>query len=317
MNKSSHDNAVRYLEMHDVTVSQQDGDFAVQFDLLTGVDELCAVIPAMENVVMVSLAACDVSDAGLRHLEPVRTIRRLKVDSLRGPVTGNGLACVAGMSDLEELVCEVHSESRTAIDAIRQCRKLRKLVLHHSNLSDADLARLTTLQQLRSFDVTDCPISSGIRVIEHWPLIEELVLSNSQLSDDALPILRQSHSLKRLYLSGTKLTDEAFAALSGHPNVEMLVVGNSSMTPSIVRHLRKIPRLESVMLANVTAARGWQSWISLLNQTDPLPGWLEELAQCSTWRSLTIESSSLWSRQKRSLQQKLSEKLPKCYVSCL
>ena len=335
MNKSGHDNAVRYLEMHDVTVSQidggiLDGGIAVQFDLLTGVDELCAVIPEMENVVIVSLSACDVSDAGLLKLQPVRTIRRLRVASLRGPVTGKGLACVAGMPDLEELVCEVHSESRTAIDAIRQCRMLRQLVMNRSNLSDADVLRLTTLQHLRKFSISDCPISFGIRVIEQWPLIEELVLSDTQLSDDALPLLRQAHSLKSLYLNDTELTDEGFAALSGHPNLECLLVGNTRMTPAIVRHLRKIPRLESVMLANVTTARGWQSWVRLirdfrnlrdfrsrLNQTDPLRGWLEELAQCSTWRHLTLVSSSLWSRQKRNLQQKLSEKLPKCYVSCL
>lgn len=299
MNKSGHDNAVRYLDMHDATVEQRDGEVSVQFDLLTGVDELCAFIPAIENVVMVSLAACDVSDAGLLQLQQVRTIRRLTVASLRGPVTGKGLASVAGMPGLEELRCEVHSESRAAIEAIRQCRMLRKLDLSHSNLSDADVLQLTTLQQLRQFRIAGCPISFGIRVIEHWPLIEELGLSDTQLSDDALPVLRQAHSLKHLSLSDTKLTDEGFEALSGHPNLERLLVGNSSMTPAIVRHLRKIPRLESVMLANVTADSGW----------------LEELAQCSTWRRLMIESSSLTSRQKRSLSQKLSEKLSKCYIS--
>jgi hypothetical protein len=143
-------------------------------------------IGQLRAIEMLELRACPrVKDGDLKHLAAAAgTLRSL---SLWGtPITDEGLAHVAALTQLESLTLHDTSVSDGGLPRLARLVKLRKLSLGKTGVTDAGLKSLTAL-----------------------PKLEELGLDHLQVTDEGLMQLTSMTSLQQIYAPKTQVTFQA------------------------------------------------------------------------------------------------------------
>jgi Leucine-rich repeat (LRR) protein len=116
-------------------------------------------------------------------------------------LSDNGLAVIGGMAQLENLV-----------------------IPSHQNITDAGVAKLGNLTNLRVFNLTRTRVTdASMPVVAQNKSLEKLFLSYTGITDAAIPYLKQLHGLQRLDIQGTAITQAGLGQLkAAFPNTRIV-----------------------------------------------------------------------------------------------
>jgi len=139
----------------------------------------------------------------------------------------------------EQLAALANGANQTAIN---------KLCLGKSSVTDAGMERLSKLKALTWLDLADCDVSDvGVRYLSpELPLVPELDLSNTQISDAGLVEVAKLKNLRVLWLTSTEVSDAGIRQLAGLKHLETLDVSHTNVTRQAWQRLKEdLPQLNT------------------------------------------------------------------------
>lgn len=150
-----------------------------------------------------------VTDAGLLHLTDLTSLESINLAQLKN-VKGPGLAGLRNARGLTELDLSQREMTDADLEGLKGWKHLLILRLPKT-ITDAGLARLTGLAELRVFDVEGAKgvTDAGLKHLGGMGKLEWLDLSGTKVSDKGLPDLEVMKSLRWLRLQSTGVSEEA------------------------------------------------------------------------------------------------------------
>jgi Leucine-rich repeat (LRR) protein len=135
-------------------------------------------------------------------------------------------------------------------DQLAKMSSLAELDFSHTNISDANLKRLSTFVQLKRLFLSNCTSISdeGIEHIKTMPRLTELRLHSTDITDGAIESLVELPSLTILVLNGTDVTDAGIARLGKKSSLTELHLYYTKITDEGLTHLAQLENLKHLNL---------------------------------------------------------------------
>jgi len=201
-------------------------------------------------VYLKSLAINDtnVSDAGLRELAPIQSLRSLSLCECRR-ITGVGFKSWDSCP-LQFLNLGRSGVNNAGLEDVATIGGLQELWLAGSNVTDAGIAKLARLKRLRRLEMTECKTvtGEGFAVFNDLGDVRRLDLDKSGVTDAGLKAMAGMTWLNELRLRETAITDAGLAELGKLPNLRRLTLNRTSVTDKGIAALARLPDLEYLML---------------------------------------------------------------------
>jgi internalin A len=128
--------------------------------------------------------------------------------------------------------------------------RIVKVDLHETQVTDAQLAVIATLTDLRELDLRKTPLITDAGVVHLRGLVklEKLNLFRTQLSDVGIAYLADMHVLDTLLIGGTRITERGVEQLSKLRKLRKLSLFDTQIGDSAVQFLSVFPSLEVVLI---------------------------------------------------------------------
>lgn len=254
--------AIDYLRARKVTVEQADKrpDAAVTkvelFDDGITDDDLF-YLTAFPQLGELSLRSKSITDAGLVYVEGHPTLRALTLGFTK--ITDKGLARLKSLADLRSLDLEDSQITTAGLANLEAFQKLERVSLpdwafsrYREVAGEEGLAHLRKLPNLRDVSlpmgasVTDKELAHVTAI----PLLENLRIPNSRLTDEGMRLLGQCTRLRILEVSSKTITDDGLVHLKELRHLRELHLDRTRITGAGLVHLRALTELEVLDLAD-------------------------------------------------------------------
>ncbi len=160
------------------------------------------------KVTAVSLRGTWVGDTDLRHLAELTDLTSLDLSLTH--ITDQGMSEIRnlpGVTDLNLYFAEYVTDE--GVGAIQGWKKLRRLNLHGTKITDVALEHVAAIPSLESLNVGNTLMTDvGLERLTSLPTLKELTMGGNELGDAGLQALRQMSGLTYLDLSGRQGTDK-------------------------------------------------------------------------------------------------------------
>ncbi len=218
----------------------------------------------LEHLEYLSLSLT-ITETGLEHLSNLGSLQNIRIDV--NTLTPRGLELLSRMKSLEQVTI-VRDQKRgyntdEVVKVLAKSFKLKSLSVH-GGLTDDGLMQLKDMKSLEELDISDSQITSkGFSALAELPSLRELNLSRIELPDEECWVsLGKITSLERLILSRirSKISDENIANLTGLQNLKDLTISSSyivdkdehiylDITEKGLLHISKLRSLEVLWLS--------------------------------------------------------------------
>jgi hypothetical protein len=162
---------------------------AVSLGELRGTDTVLELIGKLSDVVNLDLFLSDLTDAGLKHLRGMNSLRSLAMGGTQ--ITDAGLQHLEGLTELEYVGLRANNVTDAGLARLQKLTALTGLTLSETKVTDAGLARLKGLTKM-----------------------DYLRIDQTAITDAGLEHLHGMTQLKRLDIGGCKTTQQGHARLN-------------------------------------------------------------------------------------------------------
>src|SRR5439155_5264021 len=181
---------------------------------------------------------------GERNLGSWATIK-WRAEGIRA---GDGPAS-AGTRQEQILAMVNRAGGKLSLDSKSASAAIIGIDLHHTRVTDTDLALLTGLSSLRSLNLYGTGISdAGLAHLAGLTGLQILYLNDTAVSDAGLQHLQRLSALRELGLYHTAVTDRGLAYLVGVNNLQSLSLGGKRITDQGLKELKRLPNLRQLTL---------------------------------------------------------------------
>ena len=162
----------------------------------------------------VDLRGTWVTDTDLRRLNRFPGLTSLDLSLTH--ITDQGMQELKGLSGIVELnLYFAEYVTDEGLAAIKAWKKLRRLNVHGTKVSDTSLEHISAITTLESVNVGSAMLTDvGLERLTTLPNLKELTMGGNELGDAGLQALRQIPTLTYLDLSGRQGTDSNVWAIS-------------------------------------------------------------------------------------------------------
>lgn len=228
------------------------------------------------QITAVNLRASWVTDTDLRRLASLPALTSLDLSLTR--VTDQGMQELKNLPGIVELNLRfAEYVTDEGLAAIKNWKKLRRLVLHGTKVSDTSLEHIAGITTLESLDLGSVMLTDvALERLTVLPNLKELTIGGNELGDAGLQALRQMPGLTYLDISGRQGTDSNVWAIS------MSDVGlDAILTLSQLQELRFGCTSIGVGIEGARFAT-----VSMMGVT---PRWIEKMKALSKLKRLTLQ----------------------------
>jgi Leucine-rich repeat (LRR) protein len=168
---------------------------------------------ARGHVASVNLSTLQSADALAEAIERLPALGPLtSLDASRTQISDDQLAVVSQLPSLTTLSLTETAIADRGVALLRSLENLQTLYLGSTQITN-DALPLSGLRELRILDISATKVSGNLASLAELPQLEWLVLRDLELTDDALPPLGRSQSLRRLSLEGSTYSPASLETL--------------------------------------------------------------------------------------------------------
>ncbi len=207
----------------------------------------------------VEVRACWVSDGDLAEMGRLSGLTRIDLSMTR--ISDLGLLELKGLRNVQELNLRYAEQiGDEGMAAVKEWKKLRRVDLRGTKVTDTTLGYLGELPELEAIDAGFAQVTdNGIELLSRLERLRELTIGGNKLTDAGLEALRLLPSLEYLDISGPQrtdsglwsvsLTEKGIASIATLRELRELRLGGTSITVEGLATLRRgLPRLERLSL---------------------------------------------------------------------
>ncbi len=134
-------------------------------------------------------------------------------------------------------------------------KKLRRLDLSHTRITDEGLLRLKPAGQIEDLSLLYAELITdlGINAIKGWRRLKRLNVRGTRIADETLHTVSGLSQLESLDVANTRITDDGLEHLASLTNLKHLALGRSQITETGMQMLRVLSTLESLDLGGPPA----------------------------------------------------------------
>jgi Leucine-rich repeat (LRR) protein len=183
------------------------------------------------------------------ELKPLAFVPMKGLAILNASVSSSGLEALKGHASIESIRLWRTAVTDLGIGHLGTLPNLKKIAIDEAEISDAALAKIAEMKQLKAVSFFSCPRITDEGVIQLAQLegLESLFLNNNRrLTSDIIKPLCRLGKLNRLELDGIKLSPADFADLSTLANLETLGLSETGLTDEGLRELTRLKSLRSL-----------------------------------------------------------------------
>lgn len=207
-----------------------------------------ARLPALTSL---NLSLTRVTDQGMQELRNVPGIVELDL-RFAEYVTDEGIAAIKGWKKLKRLVLHGTKVSDTALDHIAGITTLETLDLGSVMLTDVGLERLTVLTNLRALSIGGNELGdAGLQALRQMPGLTFLDLSGRQGTDSNVWSVNMTEVGLEAIVSLTQLRELRFGCNSigvGSEETRFATVSAMSVTPARLQRMKALTKLQRLKL---------------------------------------------------------------------
>jgi internalin A len=224
----------------------------------------------------VSLRGTWVGDADLRRLSELPDLNTLDLSLTH--ITDQGMSEIKGLSGIVDLnLYFAEYVTDEGIAAIKDWKKLKRLNLHGTKISDNGLEHIAGITALESLNVGNTLMTDvGLERLTSLTNLKELTMGGNELGDAGLQALRQMPGLTYLDLSGRQGTDK---------NVWTIAISETGL--EAVLTLKELRELRFACVSIGVGIEGTKlGEVSMLTVT---PKWLEQMRALGKLERLKLQ----------------------------
>lgn len=248
---SSYDAAVADMERRENLLVTPKHRHRVRRLLLTALanDTMLELLNESPHVRLLAINKSDITNAGLKHLAPLRELRTLSLAETA--VTDAGLRqlpLLPWLRKLDLLGLDISDEGLAVLPGML---RLEYLNLSHTPITTRGLGTLALLPRLRILWVAQTRIDDeALKVLARFPALERLEMYRCKITDEGLASLKSLHTLKVLGLAQTPVTDAGLVHLLDIPTLRKLDLDDTALTDAGLLILSKLTKLREISAAN-------------------------------------------------------------------
>lgn len=163
--------------------------------------EACTAIPGIDYLIIQNTQ--HLTDKCVASLNKFRALKTF--DGSGSSLDGIALAQATCWDKIETFSCSKANNITPMLYKLRGSKNLRYLDVHESNLTYQDYKAISELVSLRELKFENDPVTlNELKLLASLPKLEKIELSDCDLKEKAIPILRQFKSLKELQMGTPK-----------------------------------------------------------------------------------------------------------------
>jgi len=196
------------------------------------------------------VSAVHIEDQSVPYIARLTGLRALNADNAE--ISANGLQGLCALSELRELtLAGADKFDAGAVAGFPSFKKLERLVLRGTNVTDESLRYIGKLSHLRVLDLTRSNVGdAGLAHLTQLDKLAELALAQARVEGPGLVHLASLDALERLDLIGNPINGAGLAALGQCKRLAFLQLDGANITDDALMLLAKAPSLKQVQLIN-------------------------------------------------------------------
>ncbi|HVW87648.1 MAG TPA: hypothetical protein VHB50_23335 [Bryobacteraceae bacterium] len=210
------------------------------------------------KITAVDLRASWVTDSDMPQLARMPDVKKLDLSLTR--LSDRGLRALRPAPGIEELNLSFAEQiGDEGASAIRNWKRLTRLNLRGTKITDATLEMLAGVTSLRSLDIGYAQLTDvGLNNLTSLTNLRELSMGGNKLTDNGLEFLRQLPQIAYLDLAGTQRTDSGLWSITiSDPGLEAIAsvsdlrelhIGGTALSANGLKKLAALSKLERLSL---------------------------------------------------------------------
>ncbi len=209
-----------------------------------------ALPPADFELKQINLRARPVTDAGLAELAGLTSLNELLLSGT--PISDAGLAHVRDLTGLKQLVLDGTPVTDAGLTNLSGLKNLQSLILNWSQVTDSGLIHLMDLTELRDLHLRVTHVTdAGLKHLQALTKLEMLSLSRLPLTNAGLAHLQGLNRLRWLDLASTRITNAGLANLRTLKDLQYVALNGTTVTDDGLAHLEPLTNLDSLDLGQL------------------------------------------------------------------
>ncbi|HEV7278817.1 MAG TPA: hypothetical protein VGN57_01285 [Pirellulaceae bacterium] len=214
-------------------------------------DEGIAALAGLEKMRLIKLWGSQISSESIKSIAGWKNLKVLGADDTK--VDDDAAEYMTGFPELEELYAFRSKVGDACVKALAEnSKKLRRVRLRDSMVTDAGLSPLAALPNLQVLDLSECYFDDPTVAAENIAKIESLQDLNlwyTRMGDPAAEKLASLKNLRSLNLDDNELTDASAPFIAQHEGLTYLHLGsNRTLSDAVVPELSKLKNLEDLVI---------------------------------------------------------------------